>query len=79
MYYEINVAKTTHSVSALGSKFRHFFATAPRSITTLDELIVVYNALHEAFPLPDYVITVAQYEEVGKMVNMDRIKKAHHG
>jgi hypothetical protein len=79
MYYEINIAKTTHSVAALGSKYRHFFATAPRSITTLDELIEVYDALREAFPLPDYIMTVTQYEEFGKSVNMDRIKGAHHG
>lgn len=79
MYYEINVAKTNHSVSSLGSKYRHFFATAPRSITTLDELREVYDAIREAFPLPDHIISVTRYEETGTSVDMNRIKGAHYG
>lgn len=43
MYYEINVSRDG----------KHFFATAPRSITSMHDLQSVYPVLSNAFPASD--------------------------
>lgn len=65
MRYEINVSDGG----------RHFFATAPRSITSTVKLIEVYDALLAAFP-PEkgFVITVTQYREIGDTVDVNTLR-----
>lgn len=67
MYYEINI-------SLLGS---HYFATAPRSITDLDKLALVYAELAKAFPAQrGYKLSITRVEttgtemEIGTIINL---------
>jgi hypothetical protein len=64
MYYEI-------SISLLGS---HYFATAPRSITTLDKLSLVYAELAKAFPAQrGYKLSISRVETTGSEIDIDTI------
>ena len=59
MYYEINVS--------LNGK--HLFATAERSITTLNEAERMYNLFKGKFPESEgYHISVTQYDKVGHII-----------
>lgn len=61
-YFEINVA--------LNGK--HFFATAPRSITTFGEMLKSYKIFKEKFPKSEgYEISVTHYATTGKFMNLD--------
>lgn len=61
MYYEINV-----SLNGV-----HFFATAPRSLTTLSHCTRVYDELRQALtPEKGYEIMVRQWDTVGTRVDM---------
>ncbi|MDN3160901.1 hypothetical protein P0E55_14430 [Enterococcus faecalis] len=61
MYYEINVSRDG----------KHFFATAPRSITSMHDLQSVYPVLSNAFPASDgYELTVTRWKNRGYNVNM---------
>lgn len=61
-YFEINVA--------LNGK--HFFATAPRSITTFGEMLKAYKIFKEKFPKSEgYEISVTHYATKGKLMNLD--------
>jgi hypothetical protein len=71
MYYEINVSKMTPSVSR--PYYKHFFATAERSITTLADMQQVYAALKAAFPQPEYLLTVSRYETSGYVIDMEKL------
>jgi hypothetical protein len=65
MSYEINVAKKQE-----GNKgYRHFFATAERSIDNKADLKKVYNALKNAFPEPEYDITISYNPRMNYGVN----------
>lgn len=65
MHYEINVSLNGH----------HFFATAPRSITSEDELNKVYPTIRAGFPESEgYSISVTRYETVGHSVEMAKAK-----
>ena len=68
MYYEINVAKKFKG--SMGINYKHFFATAPRSITSRDELKSVYAELKQAFPKPMYDITISYNPETSTGVNI---------
>ena len=59
MYYEINVAKKSKE------GYRHFFATAKRSITLLFDLHKVYKVFKTVFPEPEYKIDITKWEETG--------------
>lgn len=57
MYYEINVALNG----------RHFFATAPRSITYIKDLQVKLKVIMEKFPESEgYTVSVSEHPEVSK-------------
>jgi len=58
MYYEINVAKI-----AKDRIYKHFFATAKRSITDKDKAVEVLKTMMEKFPEPEYNITVNYHSE----------------
>jgi len=68
MYYEINVAKRTDLKES--SSYRHFFATSPRSCTTLDQTKIVLKELVEKFPEPEYNISINYYPESGEIYNV---------
>lgn len=60
MYYEVNVAL----------KGKHFFATAPRSITDIDKLKEVFFVLNTKFPESEgYTISVSYASEKHYGVN----------
>jgi hypothetical protein len=62
MYYEINVARNNS----------HFFATAPRSITSMATLKDVYQEMVTRFPSSDgFKLSVTYKVESGRGVNMD--------
>ena len=51
---------------------RHFFATAPRSITTFGDMAEAYSIFKEKFPESEgYDITVTNYVTTGKSMNLD--------
>ena len=58
MYYEINVSKETEH------GYRHYFATAQRSITSRAQLILVAKDFSERFPAPEFNISVRYVPEV---------------
>ena len=59
MYYEINVTKDG----------KHFFATAPRSITTKEELKRVWKTLIAVYKQIDgYELSITKYETIGTPV-----------
>ena len=72
MYYEINIAKLV-KVDSRSSSYKHFFATAKRSITTEFELNEVLKHLVVAFPKPEFCISIAQYEERGLIIDPETI------
>lgn len=67
MYYEITVIRHHHE---------HFFATAERSIQDPRKLIEVYDGLSKAFPEPEYMLLVSQYQLTGKGVDINHIRKS---
>lgn len=69
MYYEINIAKR----NAKG-EYIHYFATAERSITTIDNAKEIYNELCKAFPEPNYNITVSKIEKIGTFIDVHTLK-----
>ncbi len=76
MYYEINVAKQDFIGTSERFTYKHFFATAKRSITTENELKEVLKHLVVAFPKPEFDITVTMYEERGDFVNIEDYTKS---
>ena len=58
MYYEINVARKEKD-----GVYRHFFATAPRSITEQSKAVVVLKEIVAKFSKPEYDITINYHEE----------------
>jgi len=75
MYYEINIAKQSKLGRIERPDYRHFFATAERSITTESELKAVLLYLVPAFPMPEFNITVTKWEKLGEQVNIEDILK----
>jgi len=65
MYYEINVAKLEEKTL----QYKHFFATAKRSLTTIRETKSMVKLFIEKFPEPEYNITVSYIPEVSEMYN----------
>lgn len=63
MYYEINVSQA----NSLG-QYSHFFATAERSLTTIDKCQFVYKALLKAFPAPQFKIDVTRWDKTGQEI-----------
>ena len=69
MWYEINVARLVRG------RYYHFFATDKRSITTRTELNQVYSKIKEAFPEPEYEVSVTRYEETGTPFSNEQLKE----
>lgn len=66
MYYEINVSLNG----------RHFFATAPRSITTYTELKKVLPVIIEKFPASEgYEIMLTQEHQSATILNIEETLK----
>lgn len=66
MYYEINVTK----------RGQHFFATAPRSITSATKLREVHDEMIARFPKKDgFGVSVTRYETIGQIVDPCRKDK----
>lgn len=64
MYYEINISK----------EGRHYFATAPRSITYIKDLQVKLADIMKRFPKEEgFEIMVFKYPEVSTIENIDEI------
>lgn len=62
MYYEINVSLNGN----------HLFATADRSITTMNKVKRVYELFKEKFPESEgYKIDVTYWEKTGRLVEMN--------
>jgi len=68
MAYEINVSKKDSK-----GTYRHFFATAERSITTSSKLTTVYEELSDAFPSPEYHMSVTHWNKIGEEVNINEL------
>lgn len=74
MHYEINVSKLDDGNFNHGHKtYRHFFATAERSITTKVSLKLVLTELMKVFKMPEYKISVSREEKVGNIINVEEI------
>ena len=69
MHYEINVAKKMEN-----NRYRHLFATHARSIKSDEELKRVYPLIREAFPQPEYQVTVIWFEETGYSVDKEKLE-----
>lgn len=63
MRYEINVAKNG----------KHFFATAERSITTIEQLRAVFKSLLPILREPEYTVSVSCIETVGREMDITEI------
>jgi len=59
MYYEINVSKLNEKTL----EYKHYFATAKRSLTSYDEAVIVLNHFVQLFPEPEYKISVSYNPE----------------
>jgi len=70
MYYEINIAKR----NAKG-EYIHYFATAERSITTIERAKEIYTELSNAFPEPEYNISVSKIEKIGSYIDVNKLKQ----
>ena len=72
MYYEINVAKRIEANvgKKFGPHYHHFFATHERSCTTAEGAAEVLIALREAFPAPQYEITLTKRVNSGEQLNV---------
>ena len=65
MYYEINVSKDG----------RHFFATADRSITNVNDLHIVYRAIKKGFPESEgYSIDITKEIQYGEIITEVALK-----
>ncbi len=63
--YEINVAELLEDPVTKRSRFVHLFATHPRSLQSMTETFSLYARLRERFPLPQFKISVSEWEEKG--------------
>jgi hypothetical protein len=70
-YYEINVSKCENPVGRGNNppRYRHFFATAPRSIKCKHDLRIVLEEFKAKFPEPDYQISATYVKCVGYSVD----------
>lgn len=67
MFYEINIAKR----NAKGD-YHHYFATAERSITSIERAKEIHAELSKAFPEPEYNITVSYWEKIGHHIDINK-------
>lgn len=62
MYYEINVAKLDPKTLT----YKHFFATAKRSLKNRKETKEMVKLFIEKFPEPEYNITISYSPEISE-------------
>lgn len=67
MYYEINIAKRNKK-----GEYHHYFATAKRSITSIEKAKEIHGVLSKAFPEPEYNISVSYWENIGHNININK-------
>ena len=69
MHYEINVSKHDGSFDAFGNaRMRHYFATAPRSLSTKLEAQEMYEHFIGLFHTPTFNVTVSRWVNSGTNV-----------
>ena len=71
-HYEINVAKKDGEYPNGETRYKHYFATAERSITSEDACRTTYRHFAEVFPAPEYNITVTYYPGHGTILNAEK-------
>lgn len=69
MYYEINVARRRNLEES--NSYSHFFATAPRSITSEEKAKEMLKIFREKFPEPEYFICLNYYPETGEILSVE--------
>jgi hypothetical protein len=69
MYYEINVAKLTDNKEL---PYKHFFATAKRSCTSIHEAQEVLAEFVVKFPKPEYNIMMSYCEESERNIDINK-------
>ena len=74
MYYDINVAKRFQP-KAMAPEYRHLFATNKRSCLCTEDAVKVLKELMNAFPYPEYSISVIRWDEVGTGVDIESLLK----
>ena len=70
MNYEINVVKYEKSTYDNKVHGKHFFATAPRSITDRAQLNKLYAHFMKVFPTPEFELMVSRIEETSTYLDM---------
>lgn len=71
MYYEINVAKLAPtSYYDPTPSYRHYFATAPRSISDSKTAVAVLKDFQVRFPEPEFNITLSRNPEQSEFINI---------
>ena len=71
MFYEVNISK--FNKKTVPNSYRHYFATAPRSITNKLDLKIILEDFVVKFPEPEFNITVTKDEQVQKSVDIKEI------
>ncbi len=69
-YYEINVARKNQTINP---RWKHFFATAPRSIKCLSDLHRVLPEMLRAFPPPEFEVTLTFWEGKGHDIDIHEV------
>lgn len=70
-HYEVNVSKCENPVGRGSSppRYKHFFATAPRSIKCKADLRAVLDEFKVKFPEPEYMVSATYNECIGYSVD----------
>lgn len=71
-YYEINVSRKSKDIWG-EKRWKHFFATAPRSIRNRQELKSILPEILRAFPPPEFEIKITYWEGVGHSVDAHKL------
>ena len=72
MSYEINIAKRYRDYTGK-ERYGHYFATSDRSLETKEKMQEVLTDLREAFPEPEFQISVSKQVRYWQTVNIDEI------
>lgn len=70
-YYEVNVGKCINLTGrgTAPARYKHLFATAPRSITSEADLRIVLDEIKAKFPEPEYQVSANYVEVVGHIID----------
>ena len=67
MYYEINVSKRQPN-----GGYKHYFATAKRSITSESELTTILKDFDVKFPQPEFHLSATYHSEGGAILDINK-------